>query len=111
MGFKARRMSVRFRPEFQQIAFLNTGTGKFLEKRLVHTAEAERFHGAQATAGQQVRVGVEASGHTRQVERLMWELQCELWIGSATEIQSKRGRKPKTQRATDDATINETKAA
>jgi hypothetical protein len=62
-------------------------------------------------AGQQVRVGMEASGHARQFERLLVGLRCELWIEDAAEMQSKRGRKQKTQRATDDATISEAKAA
>ncbi len=45
-----------------------------------------------------VRVGMEASGHARWFERLLAELQLELWIGDATVIRAKRGRKPKTDR-------------
>jgi transposase len=45
-----------------------------------------------------VRVGMEASGHARWFERLLAELQVELWIGDATVIRAKRGRKPKTDR-------------
>jgi transposase len=41
---------------------------------------------------------MEASGHARWFERLLAELQFELWIGDATEIQLKRGRKQKTDR-------------
>jgi len=41
---------------------------------------------------------MEASGHARWFERLVAELQFELWIGDATEIQSKRARKQKTDR-------------
>jgi transposase len=37
-----------------------------------------------------VRVGMEASGHARWFERLLGELQVELWIGDATEIARKR---------------------
>src|SRR4029077_10607653 len=44
------------------------------------------------------RVGMEASGHARWFERLLAELQLELWIGDAAEIQSKRIRKQKTDR-------------
>jgi len=33
-----------------------------------------------------VRVGMEASGHARWFERLLAELNFELWIGDATEI-------------------------
>jgi len=41
---------------------------------------------------------MEASGHARWFERLLAELQFELWVGDATEIQRKRGRKQKTDR-------------
>jgi transposase len=43
-----------------------------------------------------VRVGMEASGHARWFERLLAELQVELWIGDAAEIRTKRVRKQKT---------------
>jgi transposase len=45
-----------------------------------------------------VRVGMEASGHARWFERLLAELQFELWIGDAAEIRTKRVRKQKTDR-------------
>ena len=41
---------------------------------------------------------MEASGHARWLERLLAELQVELWIGDAAEIQAKRVRKQKTDR-------------
>jgi transposase len=41
---------------------------------------------------------MEASGHARWFERLLGELQLELWIGDAAEIQSRRVRKQKTDR-------------
>ena len=41
-------------------------------------------------AGQKVRVGLEISGHARWFERLLGELQFELWIGDAAEIRTKR---------------------
>jgi len=43
-------------------------------------------------------VGMEASGHARWFERLVAELQFELWIGDATVIHAKRVRKQKTDR-------------
>jgi transposase len=45
-----------------------------------------------------VRVGMEASGHARWFERLLAELNFELWIGDAAEIRTKRVRKQKTDR-------------
>jgi len=91
-------IGVDYHPEFQQIASLDTDTGEFEEKRLLHPEEAEKFYRTLAAVGQKVRVGMEASGHARWFERLLAELQLELWIGDAAEIQSKRGRKQKTDR-------------
>ena len=89
-------IGVDFHPEFQQIASVDTETGEFQEKRLAHREDAETFY--RALAGQKVRVGMEASGHARWFERLLAELQFEVWIGDAAEIQSKRVRKQKTDR-------------
>src|SRR5713226_7812315 len=87
-----------FHPEFQQIAFVDTDSGEFLEKRLDHREEAERFYRELALTGKKVRVGMEASGQARWFERLLGELQFELWIGDAAEIRTKRVRKQKTDR-------------
>lgn len=91
-------IGVDFHPEFQQIASVDTDTGEFQEKRLVHCEEAEKFYRAVAASGQKVRVGMEASGHARWFERLLAELNFELWIGDAAEIRAKRVRKQKTDR-------------
>jgi len=91
-------IGVDFHPEFQQIAFVDSNTGEYQEKRLGHREEAEQFYGGLAAAGQPVRVGMEASGQARWFERLLWELQFELWMGDAAGIQSKRVRKQKTDR-------------
>jgi transposase len=87
-----------YHPEFQQIASVDTDTGEFQEKRLAHPEEAEKFYRALAAQGVKVRVGMEASGHARWFERLLAELQFELWIGDAAEIRTKRVRKQKTDR-------------
>jgi transposase len=91
-------IGIDFHPEFQQIACIETSTGEFQEKRLAHPEEAEKFYRALAAGGQKLCAGMEASGHARWFERLLGELQLELWIGDATRIQSKRGRKQKTDR-------------
>jgi transposase len=89
-------IGVDFHPEFQQIASVDTASGEFQEKRLAHREEAENFY--RALAGKKVRAGMEASGHARWFERLLAELQLELWIGDAAEIRTKRVRKQKTDR-------------
>jgi len=66
-------IGVDYHPSFQQIAFVATGSGEFQKSRL--------------------RVCMEASGQTRWFERLLAELNLELWIGDAAEIRAKRVRK------------------
>jgi transposase len=87
-----------YHPGFQQIAFVDTETGELQERRLEHREEAEKFYRDLAAQGMKVRVGMEASGHARWFERLLSELQCELWIGDAAEISARRVRKQKTDR-------------
>jgi transposase len=91
-------IGVDFHPEFQQIASVDSETGEFQEKRLGHREEAEKFYRGLAAASQTVRVGMEASGHARWFDRLLGELQFELWIGDAAEIRTRRVRKQKTDR-------------
>src|SRR6202162_1233872 len=87
-----------YHPGFQQIAFVDTDTGEFQERRLEHREDAEKFYRDLAGQEVKVRVGMEASGHARWFERLLAELQFELWIGDAAEIRTQRGRKQKTDR-------------
>ena len=87
-----------YHPSFQQIAFVDSETGELGERRLVHREEAEQFYGKLREQSVNVRVGMEASGHSRWFERLLRELQFELWIGDAAEIRTKRVRKQKTDR-------------
>jgi NAD(P)-dependent dehydrogenase (short-subunit alcohol dehydrogenase family) len=68
------------------------------ERRLQHRGEAEKFFRDLAVQGVTVRVGMEATGHARWFERLMAELNFELWIGDAAEIRTKLVRKQKTDR-------------
>jgi transposase len=87
-----------YHPTFQQIAFVDTDTGELRERRLQHREEAEKFYRDLAAQGIKVRVGMEASGQARWFERLLAELNFELWIGDAAEIRTKRVRKQKTDR-------------
>jgi len=87
-----------YHPSFQQIAFTDIETGETGEQRLVHPEEAEQFYRKLKEQGLQARVGMEASGHGRWFERLLHELELELWIGNAAEIRTKRVRKQKTDR-------------
>ena len=79
---------------YQQIAMLDTETGELIERRLEHAnGEARAFY---ASLQGPVRVGIEATGHTRWFERLLAELGHELWIGDAAQIRAAMVRKQKT---------------
>ena len=87
-----------YHPGFKQIALVHTETGELGERRLLHCEEAEQFYRELKQQNVAVRVGMEASGHARWFERLLRDLQFELWIGDAAEIRTKRVRKQKTDR-------------
>ena len=79
---------------YQQIALLDQETGELIERRLEHeNGEARGFY-ASLEGG--VRVGIEATGHTRWFERMGAELGHELWIGDAAQIRASMVRKQKT---------------
>jgi transposase len=83
----------------QQIAVVDTETGDYGEHRLKHSdGEAEKFYRNLKLSGAIVRVGLEATGHTRWFERLLSELGFELWIGDAAQITAMHVRKQKTDR-------------
>ena len=79
-----------YHPGFQQIASVDSETGEVNERRLEHPEEAEKFYRDLRARARSVRVGMEASGHARWFERLLGELQFELWIGDAAEIRTKQ---------------------
>jgi len=87
-----------YHPGFQQIAYVETGTGELQERRLEHRQEAEQFYRALKAQQLEVRVGMEASGQARWFEHLLAELDFELWVGDAAKIRTKRVRKQKTDR-------------
>ena len=79
---------------YQQVAMLDTETGELIERRLEHAnGEAKQFYSQLSGP---VRVGIEATGHTRWFERMLAELGHELWIGDAAQIRAAMVRKQKT---------------
>jgi len=92
-------IGVDYHPSFQQIAFFVEETGEYGEQRLNHDGgEAERFYRDLQQRGIGVRVGMEATGYSRWFERLLAELNFELWIGDPAEIKARRVKKQKTDR-------------
>ena len=79
---------------YQQVAMLDAETGELVERRLEHVSgEARAFYAALSGS---VRVGIEATGHTRWFARMLAELGHELWIGDAAQIRASMVRKQKT---------------
>jgi transposase len=92
-------IGVDYHPSFQQIAFLVEETGEYDERKLHHSeGEVERFYRDLHARGIHVRVGMEATGFSRWFERLLAELDFELWIGDPAEIKAKRVKKQKYDR-------------
>jgi len=87
---------VDYHPSMQQIAWVDTETGECRERRLMHRAEADQFY--RELKGKQVRIGMEATGHSRWFERLLAELKFELWVGDPAQIRAKQVRKQKNDR-------------
>ena len=86
-----------YHPSFQQIAFVDQKTGEYGNLRLEHKGgEADKFY--RSLAGEQVCVGVEATGGMRWFERLLGELGFELWVGDPTKIRAAAARKAKTDK-------------
>jgi len=100
-------IGVDYHPSFQQIAFLVEETGEYRERRLNHSdGEAEMFYRDLQLPGVHVRVRMEATGYSRWFERLLAQLDFEVWIGDPAEIQAKRVKKQKTAHACRDCTID-----
>jgi len=85
-----------FHPTFQQIAFTDTESGEYGERRLHHPQEAEQFY--RTVGGGKVRVGMEATGSFRWFRRWLSDLGHELWLGNPTQIRASAPRRQKTDK-------------
>ena len=85
-----------FHPRFQQIAFVDRVSGEYGERRLQHRGEAEEFY--RRLVGQQVRIGMEATGNYGWFRRLLQAQGHELLLGDATRIRAAAPRKQKTDK-------------
>jgi transposase len=85
-----------FHPSFQFVAFVDTETGEEQARRLNHPLEATEFY--RSLAGQQVRVGMEATGNFRWFQRLAAELGFEFWVGDPSKIRATMPRNQRTDK-------------
>jgi len=85
-----------FHPSWQQVSWLDTGTGECGERKLVHaTGEAKMFYQQLA---EPVLIGVEATGNSQWFIEWMEDLGHEIWIGDAAQIRASYVRKQKTDK-------------
>jgi transposase len=91
-------IGVDYHPSMQQIACVDTETGEPVCRRLAHRAEAEQFYRELNKEDMHVRVGMEATGHAHWFERLLHELNIELWVGDPAQIRAKQVRKQKNDK-------------
>lgn len=85
-----------FHPGFQQIAMVDTETGKVRHVQLGHKQEAEWFYAS--LQGKEVLVGIEACGYTQWFEQMLDEMGHRFQIGDAAAIRASYVRKQKTDR-------------
>ena len=85
-----------FHPRFQQIALVDTETGKVEGRRLAHeNGEARDFY---AGLKEPTLVGIESMGYTQWFEELLAEFGHELVVGDAAKIRKMEVRKQKHDR-------------
>lgn len=75
-----------FHPSVQQVALLDTETGRRFEGRMTHEGDqVRRFY---AELPRPVRVGLECSGYSLWFEEMLEELGIEYWVGDAFKIRA-----------------------
>jgi hypothetical protein len=75
-----------FHPGLQQIALLETETGRRKDLRLTHDGKGTQVRQFYAALPHPVRVGLESSGYSLWFEELLEELGHELWVGDPGRI-------------------------
>src|SRR5258706_3274223 len=92
-------IGVDYQLSFQTIAFFMEENGECGEQELKHSdGQAEKFYRDLKQRGICVRAGMEATGYSRWFERLLAELEFEVWMGDPAEIKAKRVKKQKVDR-------------
>ena len=85
-----------FHPSWQQVDWLDTETGDYGERKLVHASgDAKQFYQQLAAP---VLIGMEATGNSQWFVELVEDLGHEIWIGDAAQIRASYVRKQKTDK-------------
>jgi transposase len=91
-------IGVDFHARQQTICYLKTETGELVIKELKHQ-DKEVVREFYAAFQGHVIVGLEASGYSPWFEAMLEQLNCEVWLGHATEIRRRaRWRQKNDQR-------------
>jgi transposase len=79
---------------YQVVAWMVKETGEVATRRLEHeNGEARAFY---TKLPRPSRIGIEATGYTQWLERMVAELGHELWVGDPAEIRARAVRRQKT---------------
>ena len=91
-------IGVDFHARQQTVSYLTTEDGEIRRQQLDHgkPEEVRRFY--EQFAGQEVKVGFEASGYAAWFEEMLEDLGYEIWIGHAAAIRSFARRRQKNDR-------------
>lgn len=87
-----------FHPGLEEVAILDTETGRREELTLSHAFGLEPVRQFYAGLPGPVRVGLEASGYSGWYEEMLEELGIELWVGDPARIRKAAPRRQKTNR-------------
>jgi transposase len=87
-----------FHPGMQEIALLDTATGRRWQHRLSHDSGPAPVRQFYAELPVPVRVGLEASGYSQWYEEMLEQQGIELWVGDPAQIRKAAPRKQKTDR-------------
>jgi transposase len=80
-----------FHPSWQQVSWVDTGSGEFGTQKLVHArGDAKQFYQQLAAP---VLIGMEATGNSQWFVELIEDLGHEIWIGDAAQIRASYVRK------------------
>ena len=88
---------VDFHARVQTVCYCNLTEGEIYTRELHHQRDDIRDFYAQFT-GQQVIIGLEASGFSLWFEELVEELGYQVWLGDSTEIRRRARRRQKNDR-------------
>ena len=85
-----------FHPSWQQVSWLDSETGEFGERKLVHgNGDAKMFYQQLTAPG---LIGMEATGNSQWFVELVEDMGHEIWIGDAAQIRASYVRKQKTDK-------------